>query len=48
MTIPQLRKFFEYETDEAQHIDAIIRLLEDQEKQVDEKTQAAFHMFITK
>ena len=31
------RKFFEYETDEAQHIDAIIRLLEDQEKQVDEK-----------
>ena len=37
MTIPQLRKFFEYETNEAQHIDAIIRLLEDQEKQVDEK-----------
>ncbi|MBU5482031.1 MerR family transcriptional regulator [Blautia sp. MSJ-19] len=37
MTIPQLRKFFEYETDEAQHIDDIIHLLEDQEKQVDEK-----------
>lgn len=37
MTIPHLRKFFEYETDEAQHIDDIIHLLEDQEKQVDEK-----------
>ncbi len=37
MTIPQLRKFFEYETDEAQYIDDIICLLEDQEKIVDEK-----------
>ena len=37
MTIPHLRKFFEYETDEAQHIDDIIHLLEDQAKQVDEK-----------
>ena len=37
MTIPHLRKFFEYEADEAQHIDDIICLLEDQEKQVDEK-----------
>ena len=30
MTIPQLRKFFEYETDEAQYIDDVICLLEDQ------------------
>lgn len=37
MTIPHLRKFFEYEIDEAQHIDDIIHLLEDHEKQVDEK-----------
>ena len=37
MTIPQLRKFFEYETDEAQYIDDVICLLEDQEKIVDEK-----------
>ena len=36
-TVLNVPKFFEYETDEAQHIDAIIRLLEDQEKQVDEK-----------
>lgn len=32
MTIPQLRKFFIYETDEAAHIDKIISLLKDQEQ----------------
>ena len=32
MTIPHLRKFFEYETDEAQHIDDIIHLLEESGK----------------
>ena len=37
MTIPQLRKFFEYETDEALYINDIIQLLEDQEKQLDKK-----------
>lgn len=37
MTIPHLRKFFEYEADEARYIDDIIRLVEDQEKIVDEK-----------
>mgnify|MGYP002582193343 CR=1 FL=1 len=31
MTIPQLRKFFIYEADEAAHIDKIISLLKDQE-----------------
>ena len=37
MTIPQLRKFFIYETDEAAHIDKIISLLKDQEQIVKEK-----------
>lgn len=37
MTIPQLRKFFEYEANEPQYIDDIIALLEAQEKLVDEK-----------
>ena len=37
MTIPQLRKFFEYETDEALYINDIIQLLEDQEKQLTQK-----------
>ena len=37
MTIPQLRKFFEYETDEAQYIDDIICLLKKKKKIVDEK-----------
>jgi DNA-binding transcriptional MerR regulator len=32
MTIPQLRKFFIYEADEAAHIDKIISLLKDQEQ----------------
>ena len=32
MTIPQLRKFFEYETDEALYINDIIQLLEDGRK----------------
>ena len=37
MTIPQLRKFFIYEADEAAHIDKIISLLKDQEQIVNEK-----------
>ena len=37
MTIPQLRKFFIYEADEAAHIDEIISLLKDQEQIVNEK-----------
>ena len=37
MTIPQLRKFFIYESDEAAHIDKIISLLKDQEQIVNEK-----------
>ena len=37
MTIPQLRKFFIYEADEAAHIDKIISLLKDQEKILKEK-----------
>ena len=37
MTIPQLRKFFIYEADEAAHIDKIISLLKDQEQNVNEK-----------
>ena len=37
MTIPQLRKFFIYEVDEAAHIDKIISLLKDQEQIVNEK-----------
>ena len=37
MTIAQLKKLFEYETDEAAHIDDIIALLEEQEAQVNEK-----------
>ena len=37
MTIPQLRKFFIYEADEAAHIDEIISLLKDQEQIVNKK-----------
>ena len=37
MTIPQLRKFFIYEADEAAHIDKIISLLKDQEQIVNKK-----------
>ena len=37
MTIPQLRKFFIYEADEAAHIDKIISLLKDQEQIVNDK-----------
>lgn len=37
MTIPQLRKFFIYEADEAAHIDKIISLLKNQEQIVNEK-----------
>ena len=37
MTIPQLRKFFIYEADEAAHIDKIISLLKDQVLIVNEK-----------
>ena len=37
MTLAQLKKLFEYETDEAAHIDDIIALLEEQEMQVNEK-----------
>ena len=37
MTIPQLRKFFIYEADEAAHIDEILSLLKDQEQIVQEK-----------
>ncbi|MDD7740114.1 MAG: MerR family transcriptional regulator [Fusicatenibacter sp.] len=36
MTISQIRTFFDYETDEAKHIDEIIALLEEQEKQVND------------
>ena len=37
MTIPQLRKFFIYQADEAAHIYKIISLLKDQEQIVNEK-----------
>ena len=37
MTLAQLKKLFEYETDEVAHIDDIIALLEEQEMQVNEK-----------
>lgn len=37
MTISQLQTLFEYETDEAGHIDEIIELLEEQEAQVNKQ-----------
>lgn len=39
MTIAQLKKLFEYESDESAHIDDIIALLEEQEAQINEKLQ---------
>ena len=47
MTIPQLRKFFEYETDEALYINDIIQLLEDQEKQLDKKLRPVSYTHLT-
>ena len=37
MTISQLKKFFEYETDEARYINDIVSLLESQEEELNEK-----------
>ena len=39
MTLAQLKKLFEYETDEVAHIDDIIALLEEQEMQENESNQ---------
>ena len=43
MTIPQLRKFFEYETDEALYINDIIQLLEDQDRQLQKDSAHVHH-----